>query len=73
MIAVYVREENDLEGQFLGDEFEPIHLPQLVRSFKDFPTYLEDTGREAAGACGQYVHSEEKGVYFEIIVVAVSA
>ena len=49
MIAVYVREEEDVEGQFLGDEFEPVHLPQLVKSFRDFPTYLEDSGVLAQG------------------------
>ena len=73
MIAVYVREADDQEGLFLGDDFEPIHLPQLVKSFRDFPTYLEDRGEAAGDATGQYVHSAEKGVYFEIVVTTVSA
>lgn len=67
MIGVFVREESDESGEYLG-EFGPDQLPQLVKSFTDYPTYYRDRAFIAEGtAVGQYVH-DETGVYFEIIL-----
>ena len=69
MIKTYVREINDMEGSFLGD-FLPEDLPEIIRSFERYPTYLKDTGdtvEENHDVSGQYVQTTT-GVVFEIII-----
>lgn len=68
MIAVYIREEEELDGEFLDDDFTPTHLPQLVHIFSTYKTFLHSLGQPAKGTGeGQFVSTPE-GVYFEIIV-----
>jgi hypothetical protein len=70
VIDVYVRELKDIEAMRLG-EFTPEELPLLIKSFRKYPTYMEDTDVEIPAGndvFGQYVHSSSKGVYFEIVV-----
>lgn len=64
MIPVYVRDANEGEGSLLGD-FEPHHIPQLVQSFKDYPTYAH--GGECTFTGAQYVCNDDCS-YFEIAV-----
>ena len=67
MIKVYVRHENEFEGQFLG-EFMTTDLPQLIHSFGVYDTFFVDEGKtvENGGVMGQYI--SDAGVYFEILV-----
>ena len=69
MIAVYVREVEQLTGQFLG-EFLPSEILCLPDLFKTFETHIWDD-TDAIGPCifdaAQFV-SNETGVFLEVIV-----
>lgn len=74
MIDVYVREVEQLEGQYLG-EFSPADIRQLPDLFKMFDTQIwEDP--DGIGPCrfdaGQFV-ANETGVFFEIVVTVIKA
>jgi hypothetical protein len=70
MINVYVRESEQLDGQYLGD-FSPSDLHQLPDLFKMFDTFIWDDP-DSIGPCrfeaGQFTVNET-GVFFEIIVI----
>ena len=68
MIRVYVREDLVSDGVLLG-EFWPSDLPELVRRFQDYGTYM--AASEDCHFCVYYSSQFKvsiKDVIFEIIV-----
>ncbi len=76
MITVLVREENETEGQLLG-EFEPSEIQEVIDLFDQHDTYFRTTGNECSTSDTLYfqfvvdkkrLSSMGYGVFFEIIL-----
>jgi hypothetical protein len=66
MIKVYVREDLELKGLFLG-EFAPYDLCEMVGRFKEFDTFVMASENLCHFDLAQFV-SDGDSCYFEIVV-----
>ena len=66
MIRVYIRDEVEEEGVFLG-EFSPTALTELPSLFEMFGTVIKGSDDTAHFARAEFV-CDHTGAYFEIIV-----
>ena len=76
MITVLVREENETEGQLLG-EFEPNEIQEVIDLFDQHDTYFRDTGNDCSETDSMYyqfvidkkiIPAIGYGVFFEIVL-----